>query len=54
MKLFIAGHFLILSFIALGIGVWKDRIMLGGIIFLILQAIGIFIILKKDKGADDV
>ena len=55
MKLFIAGHFLILSFIVLGLGVWKDRLVLAGIVFLVLQVIGISIVfLNKKEGTENV
>ena len=54
MKLFIAGHFLILSFIALGVGFWQKQIVIGVIAFVILQAIGILILFKKSKDSQDV
>ena len=55
MKLFIAAHFLILSFAALGVGIWKDQWVIGVIAFIILQAIAFLIVLKnKSKEAEDV
>lgn len=55
MKLFIAAHFLILSFVALGFGIAKDHIVAGAGIFVICQAIGIYILFKNQKsGAENV
>ncbi len=53
MKLFIAAHFLILSFVALGFGIAKDHIVPGVGIFVILQVLGIYILFKNSKQAAD-
>ena len=49
MKLYLIAHLLILSFIALGLGIWLGYVIWGVIGFIALQAIGFFIMLK-DQG----
>jgi len=46
MKLFIAAHFLILSFVALGVGVWQKHIAIGVVVFVIFQAIAFYVFFK--------
>lgn len=55
MKLFIAAHFLILSFAALGFGVWKDKLVIGGVLFVVFQALAFYVMFKnRNQGADNV
>ena len=53
MKLFIAAHFLILSFAALGVGIWKQHIIIGGVLFVIFQAAAFYVMFRNNKQGQD-